>query len=245
MMAPAKQAVVLVGGRGTRLGPLTKAKPKPMLDVAGRPFLEYQLEFLRQSGIEEIVFCAGYLPESLQAHFGKGDHRGLRIRFCIEEQPAGTGGAVKLAVAHLEELFYVLNGDTIFEADLARLGLALQAAREATAAVALREVDDASRFGRVRLEGGFVTDFAEKSAAGPGLINGGTYCLRREATNLLPEGTSSLESDLFPVLAQQRRLIGIPFTGYFLDIGLPETLARAQTELPGWLARFQERWSKS
>jgi NDP-sugar pyrophosphorylase family protein len=236
---PVRQAVVLVGGRGTRLGSLTETTPKPMLDVAGRPFLEYQLDFLRLAGVEEILFCAGYRAETLQQHFGDGGRFGLRIRYAIESQPAGTGGAVKLAATQLQEKFFVLNGDTIFEADLTLLGAA---PREATtAAVALREVEDVSRFGQVHLNGNQVTDFAEKSGVGRGLINGGLYCLRRAAIDLLPEGPSSLERDLFPLLAQQQHLIGLPFGGYFLDIGLPETLARAQTELPAWLAEFQNR----
>jgi D-glycero-D-manno-heptose 1,7-bisphosphate phosphatase len=238
---PVRQALVLVGGRGTRLGALTDETPKPMLDVAGRPFLEYQLDFLRLAGIEEIIFCSGYLAETLQCHFGDGERFGVRIRHSIEREPAGTGGAVKLAAAQLQELFFVLNGDTIFEADLPRLGAALRENPAAAGAVALREIAEVGRFGQVCLEGDRVAGFAEKSGTGRGLINGGVYCLRREAVQLLPTGPSSLERDLFPVLAQQHRLLGLPFTGYFLDIGLPETLAQARTELPAWFAEYTRR----
>jgi len=240
-MGMVRQTVVLVGGRGSRLGSLTAALPKPMLDVAGRPFLEYQIEFLRRFRVDEVLFCAGYLAEPLRAHFGNGERFGLQIQYSIENQPAGTGGALKLANAKFQETFFVLNGDTIFDADLFRLGNALAKEPDAAGAIALRELDDVSRFGQVLLDKNRVTEFVEKPGAGSGLINGGIYCLRREIISLLPKGISSIERDLFPLLARQRRLIGIPFTGYFLDIGLPETLARAQAELPAWFAEFQDR----
>lgn len=233
------QAVVLVGGRGTRLGSLTDSTPKPMLPVAGRPFLEYQLAFLRACGIEEVVFCAGYLAEVLRRHFGGQEWQGMRVRYSVESQPAGTGGAVKLAEPLLRPAFFVLNGDTLFEAPLPRLAEAISRGPGTLGAVALREVEDVARYGAVRLQAGLITEFAEKSANGRGWISGGIYCLRKEALEFLPSGASSLETDLFPALAVAGRLAGVPGEGYFVDIGLPETLAQAQVELPAWLDRLQ------
>jgi D-glycero-D-manno-heptose 1,7-bisphosphate phosphatase len=229
------QAAILVGGRGTRLGQRTDNVPKPMLPVGGRPFLDYQLDFLRQSGITEVVMCVGYLAEVMQARYGGGPSFGLRIVFSREPSPAGTGGALVNARPHLADTFFVLNGDTILDVELASLGAALAEDTSMLGAIALRQVPDTGRFGRVSLEGNKIISFDEKSATAPGLINGGVYCMKRAALDLLPPTPCSLEKDLFPRLAKERRLAGKAGTGYFIDIGLPETLAQADRELPGWM----------
>jgi D-glycero-D-manno-heptose 1,7-bisphosphate phosphatase len=244
---PVTQAVVLAGGRGTRLGPITEAIPKPLLPVGGCPFLDYQLWFLRKSGVTGIVMCVGYLSELVVARYRIAPPFGLNVTFSHETAPAGTGGALALARAHLDETFFVLNGDTILDLDLGALASALAADTESLGAVALREAPDTGRYGRVTMEGDRIAGFAEKSDGGPGLINGGVYCLRRSALDLLPPATSSLEKDLFPRLAAERRLLGKVCDGYFIDIGLPQTLERAETELPAWIrarnARFTDRYS--
>jgi len=238
------QAVILVGGRGTRLGQITNTVPKPMLPVGGRPFLDYQLWFLRKSGITKVVMCVGYLSETVKAHYGAVPPFGLHIVFSHEPVPAGTGGALGLARSHLDETFFVLNGDTILDLDLGALGTLLVEDPVALGALALRDMSDAGRYGRVSMEGRRITGFAEKSAGGPGLISGGVYCLRRSALDLLPAPPCSLEKDLFPRLAGEGRLLGKSCDGYFIDIGLPETLARADKELPEWMntrnAKFAE-----
>jgi D-glycero-D-manno-heptose 1,7-bisphosphate phosphatase len=206
-----------------------------MIPVGGRPFLDYQLWFLRNSGVTGVVMCVGYLSELLEARYGVAPPFDLRVAFSHEPAPAGTGGALVFARAHLDEMFFVLNGDTILDLELGSLAAIVAADPAALGALALRHVPDAGRYGRVSLEAGRITGFAEKSAGGSGLINGGVYCLRRSAADLLPSPPCSLEKDLFPRLAAERRLLGMACDGYFIDIGLPQTLARADKELPAWM----------
>lgn len=229
-----EQAAILVGGRGTRLGSLTGSTPKPMLPVAGRPFLEYVVAWLRGQGVRQVVFCAGYLAEIVEQHFGDGRHHGVQISYSVEPEPGGTGGGLLLAKARLEEMFFALNGDTLFDVDLSVLAGLLVTHPEARACLALREVENVGRYGSIESDGHWVTRFAEKNRAGRGWINGGIYCLRRSVLDDLPPAPCALEKDLFPGLAAQRRMMSYPFSGYFIDIGLPETLARAQDELPRW-----------
>lgn len=231
-MASVSQAVILVGGRGTRLGSLTESTPKPMLAVGGRPFLEYVIAFLRRNEIGRVLFCVSHLGEVIRDHFGDGERFGLSIDYGEEPKPSGTGGALLLATDKLDETFFVLNGDTIFDIPLRQLTALLANHPAALAAMALRQVDDVGRYGSVQLEGDLVAAFEEKGRQGPGLINGGIYCLQREVLGLLPAGTSSLERDLFPQLAANRQLCAFASDGYLIDIGVPEALARAQAELP-------------
>ncbi len=163
------QAVVLVGGRGTRLGSLTAALPKPMLPIGGRPFVDYLLAFLAGQGVREVLLCVGYLAESFERHFAGRQPFGLSVEVHREPAPAGTGGALALARARLADTFYALNGDTIFTANLPELAALLQAEPDALGALALRHVEDAARFGAVRLAGdriaGFMPNIAETVVA--------------------------------------------------------------------------------
>lgn len=238
-----KQAVILVGGRGTRLGQITDTVPKPMLPVGGRPFLDYQLWFLHKSGITEVVMCVSYLSEVVEARYGVAPPYGLRILFSRESPPAGTGGALVLARMQLDTEFFVFNGDTILDLELGALSASLRENASALGALALRQVPNAGRYGRVAIAGQNITGFTEKSMSGPGLINGGVYCLKRAALDLLPFPPCSLEKDLFPRLASQRQLLGTPCDGYFIDIGLPETLLRADAELPAWMNTRSNRFA--
>jgi D-glycero-D-manno-heptose 1,7-bisphosphate phosphatase len=236
-MLPVGQAVILAGGRGTRLGPATDGTPKPMLPVGKKPFLEYLLLFLRRFEVRRIVFCGGYKAEQIENYFGSGEKFGFEIQYSVEGTPAGTGGALLLARAFLEPVFFVLNGDTLFETDLRTLSQQLLSGPAARlASIALRWMPDASRYGGTLLEGDDIVAFGEKKSAGAGLINGGVYCLKRAALELLPEAPCSVERDLFPRLAATGNIAGLPSESFFLDIGLPETLQRAQKELP---QRFQ------
>lgn len=229
MLKPPRQAVILAGGLGTRLGVLTQETPKPLLPVAGKPFLDYLLWNLKRHGFERILLLVGYKAMQIIEHYGGGERLGLEIQYAVETAPMGTGGALRLAQDYLDERFLLLNGDTLL--DFNYLDLALL---EGKAAVALRRVPDAARYGRVRLEGSRIIGFGEKEGSGPGLVNGGVYVLSRQAVELLPEGVSSLERDLFPRLVERGELLGKPYEGFFLDIGLPETYAEAQTALPAW-----------
>jgi NDP-sugar pyrophosphorylase family protein len=231
-MSAVTQAVVLVGGRGTRLGSLTDQVPKPMLPVGGRPFLDYLLAYLSGQGVKDVVLSTGYLAQSFADRYDRREFLGLKLRVAPEEQPAGTGGALALLKGRLEEWFFALNGDTLFEVDFRQLAALRTEMPGASAVLALRQIEDAGRYGSVNLAGRSIRGFNEKSGTGAGLINGGIYCLNRKAIELLPAPPFSLERELFPQLAARAELAGCPFDGYFLDIGLPETLARAEREIP-------------
>lgn len=231
-----RQAVVLAGGLGTRLGELTRSTPKPFLPVGDRPFLEYVVWNLRRHGITKLVFCVGYLAEKIVDHFGDGSGFGVSIEYVVEQEPAGTGGALLLALSRLEETFLVVNGDTLFDLNYLDLGLLLELSG-AAAAVALRSLPDTSRYGRVCLNGHMVAGFAEKAGGGPGAVNGGVYAMRRDALARLSGLPCSLERDLFPLLAQSGGLAGRVYEGFFIDIGVPESLREADVLVPRWLIK--------
>jgi D-glycero-D-manno-heptose 1,7-bisphosphate phosphatase len=237
-MSGIHQAAILTGGRGTRLGSLTDDTAKPMLLVGGKPFLEYVVEYLQRFNIRRILFCTGYQSAQIEQYFRGRNLRGCEIEFSVEPSPAGTGGALLNARHLLEEAFYVLNGDTFFELDLPMLSaLLFSKNREFWATIGLRLVNDVQRYGQVILEGDQIVSFTEKGQSGSGLISGGIYCLRKEALQVLPAAPCSLEKDLFPKLAAMGRIGGFRADGYFTDIGLPDTLDRAQIEVPSHFSR--------
>jgi D-glycero-D-manno-heptose 1,7-bisphosphate phosphatase len=228
-----RQAVILAGGLGTRLGEITRQTPKPLVPVGGRPFLEYLIWNLRRHGIENILLSIGYLADRIIEHFGDGSRYGVAIDYVIEEEPAGTGGALALALEKLDSLFLVLNGDTLFDLNYLDLALLLKHS-PAKAAVALRQVADAGRYGRVNLAGDHISDFGEKTGCGPGLVNGGVYVMNRSVLAELPTSPCSLEKELFPRLALAGELAGKAYSGFFIDIGLPLSLRDADVLVPAW-----------
>ena len=231
MTGPIRQAVVLAGGRGTRLGALTSSTPKPLLSVGGRPFLDWVIANLARQGVEEVILTIGYRAEAFDA-WNQNREKGVRVRTFVEESPLGTGGALPLVVAELDLAFFVLNGDTLFDAPLADLARLCNAS-DASCAIALRSVPDVARYGEVRLDGEVVSSFAEKGRAGPGLINGGIYALSREVVPKIGS-PSSIERDVLPFLAADRSLVGLPSDGFFIDIGVPSAFEEAQTTVPAW-----------
>jgi len=229
-----REAVVLSGGLGTRLRPLTLDTPKPLLPVGGRAFLDYLLWNLARHGIRRVHLTTGYLAHKVEQHCREHRPAGMEVRCAPEETPLGTGGGLKRLLPELADQVLVLNGDSLF--DVNYLGLAaLLRAGDADAALALRTVPDVSRYGSITLEGQRVASFAEKPPTPrPGLVNGGVYAMRTEVLHRLPAGPCSLEQDLFPGLARDGRLLGLPGDGFFIDIGLPETYAQAQESVPAW-----------
>jgi D,D-heptose 1,7-bisphosphate phosphatase len=226
-------ALILAGGRGTRLGALTEATAKPILPVDGKPFLSYVLWNLKRFGIERAVISSGFAAESIeQALAGWPEKLGIQLEFAEEPRALGTGGAVRFCADRMPNEFLVLNGDTIFDANLSQVANSLS--RNVDAVIALREVDDASRYGAATLQDSRIIHFGEKDRGGPGLISGGIYALRKSCLDRLPEGPSSIESDLFPKLALENRLAGVPGDGFFIDIGIPETYEEAQFAVPEW-----------
>jgi len=235
-----REALILAGGRGTRLGDLTLKAPKPLLPVGGRAFLEYLVWNLRRHGVSDILLSVGYLAEQVMDHFGDGSRFGVRVNYVVERQPAGTGGAVRLAAQRSGEWLLVLNGDTLFDIDYRDLA-SLCDAPGAKVALALRQIEDCSRFGRVLIDGDAIIGFEEKSAPGPGLINGGVYLLHRSAVADVVAVPCSLERDVLPPLAAAGQMRGRCYDGLFIDIGLPESLARGEEILPEWMRAQGDR----
>lgn len=229
-----KQAAILVGGLGTRLGDLTRTEPKPLLPVGGRPFVSWLVDDLTRQGIERILLLAGHLGERVREAAARLDPA---IEVVTEPEPLGTGGALRHALDRLDERFVLLNGDSVFTVDLQDLASLI--GPRAVGAVALRSVPDATRYGAVRLEGRWIVDFAERPPApGPGVINGGVAVLRRDAIREAPPGRPvSLERELYPLWARQGRLAGRVYDRPFIDIGVPEDLARAQSFVPALFGR--------
>lgn len=227
-----RQAFILVGGKGTRLGDIARAVPKPLLDIGnGTVFLDILIEQLARQGFDDIVLLAGHLGGMVRAKYDGRQVDGARLRVAVEPEPLGTAGALFAARAVAAPRFLMLNGDSFFDIDLRALCAAADGAgREAT--LALRRVPDGARYGSVVLDGQRIVRFAEKNAAaGPALINAGIYVLQDRILERIAKTPCSIETDLFPALAGAGRLYGHICDGYFIDIGLPESLARARRDL--------------
>jgi mannose-1-phosphate guanylyltransferase len=230
------QAIVLVGGEGTRLRPLTATVPKPALTLVDRPFLAYMIEWLAGHGVTEVVLACGFLPEVLRAALGDGELAGARVRYVAEPEPLGTAGAIRFAADELgEELddrFLALNGDVLTDLDLTAL-LHLHEERGAKATLGLHPVEDSSAYGLVRTGGeGEVIEFTEKTGEPkPGEINAGMYALDRSMLDLIPPGENvSIERDVFPRLVDDG-LYGLCLDGYWMDIGTPECYLQASWDI--------------
>ena len=229
------QAVILCGGLGTRLGALTARTPKPLLPIGEIPFLDVLLFELGRHGVRRIVLLAGFAADQLvtyaQSTVLKGQF-GLDIEVMIEQQPAGTGGALWHARHRLDDSFLVLNGDSWFDINLLELAGRIADDGPALGVIALRPLADAARFGTVKLTGDRIAGFAERPQhPGPGLVSGGVYVFRNALVDDLGP-CCSLERDVFPRLAQAGRLLGAEYDGYFVDIGVPDDLVRARREIP-------------
>lgn len=222
-----KQAVFLVGGMGTRLGEITRATPKPLVEVGGRPFLDYLLGEAARHGFSDIVLLAGHHGDQvIQGYDGRKVH-GATVRVLREPAPMGTGGAITFVLPHLDELFLLANGDSFFDINLRALALP----EPAGMTMALCRVAEGGRYGNVRFEDGKVLSFHQPAENVGGPINAGVYVMHRGFFSGAPEGAFSLEGALFPIRANERRIAGDVFEGWFIDIGVPDDLARARQEI--------------
>lgn len=205
------QAVILAGGFGKRLAPLTSEVPKPLLPVGGRPILVRQIEWLRGFGIRDVVLAVGYLKHKIFETLGDGRRLGVRIFYSVEEEPLGTGGAIKNAEPFItDDIFVVLNGDVLTNLSLDKLVETLGDADGAIALVPLR-----SPYGVVEYDkDGYITHFREKPLLEGFYINAGVYALRRRVLAQLPD-RGNIEETLFPRLAQQRRLKAVVYRDVF------------------------------
>jgi mannose-1-phosphate guanylyltransferase len=228
------QALVLAGGEGTRLRPLTLTNPKPVLPLAGRPFLSFMLDWLHRHGVEEAILSLGFLSDAVHAVLGD-IQSGMRLRYVTEDEPLGTAGPVRLAFDDgiLAERFLVLNGDVLTDMDLTA-EVAQHERTGATGTLALIEVDDVSSYGVVPTdEDGRVLEFREKSPgpAPTNRINAGAYVLERSVVDLIPAGRAvSFEREVFPQMVGNG-LYGWHGEGYWVDIGTPERYLEATWDL--------------
>jgi len=224
------EALILAGGRGTRLRSVVKDRPKPMASVSGRPFLEWLLLSLRAQGVYRVILCTGHMGEMVEAYFGEGHSWDMEVQYSRDPEPLGTAGAVRHALSRVRgDRFLVLNGDSYCRADLSRLAQ-VHVSRRASATVWLVRVDDCRRYGSVVIgEDCAVRGFQEKpSDQRASLINAGLYLLEREIVTTIPEGRAvSLETEVFPQLVG-RGLYAVIGKGPFLDIGTPEAYASAE-----------------
>ncbi|HEY2632194.1 MAG TPA: NDP-sugar synthase [Solirubrobacteraceae bacterium] len=219
------QAVILVGGEGTRLRPLTSTVPKPVVPLVDRPFISFMLEWLCAHGVDDVIMSCGFLATSVRNVLGDGSAYGVRLRFVEEPDPRGTAGALKFAESMLDERFLMLNGDVLTDIDLTAQ-IAQHERTGARATLALVPVDDPSAYGLVHLhDDNAVRDFVEKPSPDridTNLISAGAYVLERDILELVPPDRNvSIEREVWPRLVGSG-LYGFPSESYWLDIGTPE-----------------------
>ncbi|MFC8536841.1 sugar phosphate nucleotidyltransferase [Streptomyces sp. NPDC057249] len=240
-MTEAKEAILLVGGKGTRLRPLTVHTPKPMVPAAGVPFLTHQLARARAAGVEHIVLATSYLAEVFEPYFGDGSSLGLHIEYVTEREPLGTGGAIRNVAHRLasgpDEPVLIFNGDILTGLDIRAL-VTSHADSGADVSLHLTRVEDPRAFGLVPTDGtGRVTAFLEKPQTPEEIvtdqINAGAYIFRRSVIDTIPAGRPvSVERETFPgLLADGAHLQGMVDSTYWLDLGTPQAFIRGSADL--------------
>ncbi len=243
------QSVILAGGKGTRLRPLTVYTPKPIVPVINRPFLLYQIDILRRAGITDITLSLSYQPDKIEHILGDGSEFGVNLRFITEPSPLGTGGAYRFAADELRETTVVLNGDILTDLDLSKI-LEFHAENKAEATLALMPVENPAAYGLVETNGeSRVLRFLEKpkpdevAALGINTINAGIYVLEPTILDLIPKGENrSFEYDVFPEILNREK----PFFAYVMsreywrDIGTPISYLRAHQDfMDGTIKGFE------
>jgi mannose-1-phosphate guanylyltransferase len=237
------QALILAGGEGTRLRPLTSTQPKPVIPLVGRPFIAYMIEWLRGHGVDDVIISCGFMADCVRSVLGDGAEHGVRLRYVEEPEPLGTGGALRFAEDLLDERFFMLNGDVLTDMDLTAQ-LVQHEQTEARATLALIAVEDPSAYGLVRRDRDHaVTEFLEKPSVteiDTNLVNAGAYILERSVLDAIPPaGTNaSIEREVFPALVGLG-LYGYESDGYWLDIGTPERYLQATFDILEGLVRTE------
>jgi mannose-1-phosphate guanylyltransferase len=231
------KAILLAGGKGTRLRPLTIHTPKPIVPIFNRPFLHYQLDLLKQvPEIDEVILSLNYQPRRIEEIFGDGSDLGIRIRYVVEPAPLGTGGAIKYAGDKLTESVVVFNGDVLTQIDLAAV-IRLHRERNAKATIVLTPVDNPSAYGLVETDGhGNILRFLEKpkpEEITTNHINAGIYVLEPDTFDRIPSDVAwSVERSYFPSLIERREtFVGYVYEGYWIDIGTPEKYTQVHRDI--------------
>lgn len=228
-----RSAIILAGGFGTRLKGLIDDLPKPLAPVNHRPFLDYLLGYLSQQGIQKVCLSTGYQAEKISSQYGE-TYQGMELAYVTEVQPLGTGGGIRQAFSCIEhEECFVVNGDSFFGIGLEEF-FRLHQTHGAQCSLALRQVENASRYGHIRIDQNYrINAFMEKSSEQQaGLINAGMYILNKQVflEHAPQEGAFSIERDFFEKQCRNLLIKGFPFNGYFIDIGVPEDFAKAQDD---------------
>lgn len=230
------QAVILAGGKGTRLRPLTLHTPKPVMPLAGQPFLAYQLDLLKRIDVRDVVLSLSYQPQKIEDVFGDGSHHDTLIRYVVEAQPLGTAGAFKNARDVIDSRTIVFNGDILTDIDLGEV-VKFHEARKAAVTIVLTPVENPRAYGLVETEAdGAVRRFLEKPKGDEittNNINAGIYVIEPDILNHIPaDEVFSFEYDLFPkLLAKGVPVFGFTSTDYWIDIGTPRRFLRANLDL--------------
>ena len=230
------KALILAGGEGTRLRPLTLNTPKPVVPVANIPFLRYQIELLRHHGIREVILSLSYQPGKIEALLGDGSDLGVHIQYVVEQSPLGTAGAYKNAEDLLNDATVVFNGDILCELDLAEV-IGLHQSSNATATLVLTRVENPSAYGLVETtRDGIITRFLEKPKPDEitcNTINAGTYVLAPDVLQSIPAGENySFERGVFPSLLKGgKRMCAYVADGYWIDIGTPQKYLQVHQDL--------------
>jgi D-glycero-alpha-D-manno-heptose 1-phosphate guanylyltransferase len=233
-------AIILAGGFGTRLQSVVSDLPKPMAPINGEPFLNYQLNYLKQYGIKNVILSVGYLSDKIKDFYGS-NFNGLQIDYVAEESPLGTGGGIRLALEKChDDLALVLNGDSFFDVDLTKF-YNLHIEKRSQISLALRKVKDAARYGTIETNKEYkIISFKEKSGvSSEGTINGGVYILDKTIflRSTPPLSNFSIEKDFFEKQLTLFTINGFEFEGYFIDIGIPEDYLKAQNDFKGFKYR--------
>ena len=226
-------AIILAGGRGTRLKTIISDLPKPMAPIMNVPFLTYQLNYLKYFGIKKVIFSVGYLSEKIIAHYNQS-FENISIEYSIEKNPLGTGGGIRMAMSNLnEDLVLILNGDSFFDLNLEQF-YNLHLEQKAEFSLALRYVNNSERYGNIEFNSTHqITSFIEKNQLNQsGYINAGVYILSKKLylQNTKPDINFSIEKDFFEKQLNQLIIKGFEFKDYFIDIGIPEDYLKAQDD---------------
>src|SRR3989344_2324856 len=217
------KALILAGGFGTRLGDITREIPKPMVSIVGKPFLEHQINFLKENGVTEVILAVHYMADKIKSYFGNGMRWGITITYSEEEFPLGTAGAIKNAEKYIGETFVVLNGDSYSHINLKKL-IDFHKEGGSLGTIGITKVKDTSQSGKVSISNNKIIEFNEKLSIGEGLINSGIYVFEPKIFDYIEQNKNvSLEKDILPKLIKEELLCGYLYEDYFMDIGKPET----------------------
>lgn len=224
-----RKAIILAGGLGLRLRPMTEVFPKPLIEVNGKPIIQYAIENLTRQGVKDIVLSVGYLHEKVKGYFGDGSNFGCSITYSVEKERLGTGGAAKIATKDLKEPFIILNGDNLADFNFREMWK-VHEAKKAEITLALFPVEDVTQYGIAKVVDSKIVRFVEKPSveeAPSNLNNAGAYIIEPGALDILPEGPSSIERDCFEKIAREGKLYAYIHNGQWYPTDTLEKLAVA------------------